>query len=279
MTDVGTAPAARKSSTGRLWIGAFYNPHLARETLQHAELFDHLAMADPPRPGDPHFDAIRERFHLLLHDYLGQLSEPYDAHALERSRALAELYDSPWVAEHFQCLHTEDGKYSLNYVFPPLYTEEFLERFIANALILKAQVQRPLVVENIPGFFDVSASTMREPEFLKRFFDATRCGFLLDLPHVWIEAELREEDPYGFLHEFPLDRVVEIHSGGVAHDEDLGGPWIAPTAPDAEMLEFTRYAVDCCRSVRAVTFDAFGPGLSARVMLDAVSQLRAHLER
>ncbi len=258
----------------RLWIGAFYNPHLARETLASAELFDHLAMADPPRADDPYFEPVRTRFTLLLHDYLGQLSEPYDASALDRARSLAEQYDSPWVAEHFQCLHTQDGRYSLDYVFPPLYTEEFLRRFIANAAVLQRELDRPLVMENVPGFFDVAVSTIPEPEFLRRFFDATECGFLLDLPHVWIEAELRGADRYAFLREFPLERVIEIHTGGVEEDEDLKAPWVAPSAPSDEMLDFTEYAVARCPAVRAVTFDAFAPGLTAAVFLESVARIR-----
>src|SRR5439155_1279862 len=126
--------------------------------------------------------AIRGRYTLLLHDYLGQLSEPLDERSIQRARALAELYRSPWVAEHFQCLHTEDGSYNLNYVFPPLYTEEFLDRFVRNACALKARLDQPPVMENIPGFFDVKASQMPEPSWLRRFFEATGAGFLLELP-------------------------------------------------------------------------------------------------
>src|SRR2546430_5303700 len=114
-----------------MMVGAFYNPHLGAE-LAAARNIDHLAMADPPAAGDRHWPAIKQRYTLLLHDYLGQLSEPLDDRAIERARSLAGLYDSPWVAEHFQCLHTEDGTYNLNYVFPPLYTEEFLARFVTN---------------------------------------------------------------------------------------------------------------------------------------------------
>src|SRR3989449_2701630 len=119
-----------------LMVGAFYNPHLGRE-LAAATGISHLAMADPPAASDPWWPAIRGRYTLLLHDYLGQLSEPLDERSIQRARALAELYRSPWVAEHFQCLHTEDGSYNLNYVFPPLYTEEFLDRFVANAKALE----------------------------------------------------------------------------------------------------------------------------------------------
>src|SRR5437899_751476 len=164
-----------------LMVGAFYNPHLGRE-LAVATGIDHLAMADPPAASDAWWPAISGRYTLLLHDYLGQLSEPLDERSIQRARALAELYRSPWVAEHFQCLHTEDGRYNLNYVFPPLYTEEFLDRFVRNACALKARLDQPLVMENIPGFFDIKASQMPEPLWLHRFFAATGAGFLLDLP-------------------------------------------------------------------------------------------------
>jgi len=149
MTDNG-----RRVAT--VMVGAFYNPHLGRE-LAAAPGIDHLAMADPPVATDPWWPAIRERYTLLLHDYLGQLSEPLDERSIQRARALAELYGSPWVAEHFQCLHSEDGRYNLNYVFPPLYTEQFLDRFVRNANALQARLDQPLVMARA----DVAASVFR----------------------------------------------------------------------------------------------------------------------
>lgn len=259
-----------------LWVGAFYNPHLGAE-LAGATGIDHLAMADPPRSDDPYWPKIKERYTLLLHDYLGQLSEPLDERSIERARFLAALYDTPWVAEHFQCLHTEDGTYNLNYVFPPLYTEEFLARFVANANALKARLDQPLVMENIPGFFDVKASQMPEPVWLQRFFEATGTGFLLDLPHVWLEAHYRGMKPEAWLKGFPLDRVVEIHVAGVEEDDDLKGPWIAPAEPSDEMLEFLAYALQRCPEARAVTFDAFSPSLTSDVLFRSVERIRASL--
>jgi uncharacterized protein (UPF0276 family) len=257
-------------------VGAFYNPHLGRE-LAEATGIDHLAMADPPAPTDPHWPAIKERYVLLLHDYLGQLSEPLDERSIQRARALAELYRSPWVAEHFQCLHTEDGRYNLNYVFPPLYTEEFLERFVRNANALKARLDQPLVMENIPGFFDVRASQMPEPVWLRRFFEATETGFLLDLPHVWLQAHFHDTRPQRWLAEFPLEHVVELHVAGVEEDDDLKGPWIAPAEPSDAMLDFMAYAAARCPQAKAVTFDAFSPSLSADVLFRSVERIRRAL--
>src|SRR5437016_2840412 len=257
-------------------VGAFYNPHLGAE-LTRADGIDHLAMADPPAPHDPHWTAIKQRYTLLLHDYLGQLSEPLDERSIQRARSLAELYHSPWVAEHFQCLHTVDGAYNLNYVFPPLYTEEFLERFVCNAGALQARLDQPLVMENIPGFFDVKASQMPEPVWLRRFFEATEVGFLLDLPHVWLEAHYRDMKPERWLDEFPLEHVVELHVAGVADDRDLGGPWIAPVEPSDEMLAFGAHAVSRCPRAKAVTFDAFAPSLTTDVLFRTVERIRGVL--
>jgi len=256
-----------------LSIGAFYNPHLGAE-LVRTDGIDHLAMADPPAAGDPHWPAIRARYRLLLHDYLGQLSEPLDERSIERARTLAELYRTPWVAEHFQCLHTQDGTYNLNYVFPPLYTEEFLTRFTTNATALQARLDQPLVMENIPGFFDVTASRMPEPVWLRRFFEATGVGFLLDLPHVWLEAHYRGVKAERWLAEFPLEHVVELHVAGVEEDRDLRGPWIAPSEPSDEMLALTAHALARCPRARAVTFDAFSPSLSMDVLLRSVQRIR-----
>ena len=259
-----------------LMVGAFYNPHLGAE-LVRADGIDHLAMADPPAPHDPNWPAIQQRYTLLLHDYLGQLSEPLDERAIARARTLAELYRTPWVAEHFQCLHTEDGRYNINYVFPPLYTEEFLRRFVANANALQARLDQPLVMENIPGFFDVKASQLPEPVWLRRFFDATGAGFLLDLPHVWLEAHYRNMKPAAWLAEFPLEQVVELHVAGVEQDADLQGPWIAPAEPSVEMLDFLALAVSRCPRARAVTFDAFSPSLTADTLLRSVERIRGAL--
>jgi uncharacterized protein (UPF0276 family) len=260
---------------GRLSIGAFYNPHLAGALLQAGSVVDHLSMADPPAPDDPAFPSIRDRFPLLLHDYLGQLSDPLSEHALTRARNLQEMYRGPWVAEHFQCLHTRDGARTLDYVFPPLYTEEFLSRFVANALVLRDAVKAPLVMENIPGFFSLDYAQMTEAEFLCRFFDQTGCGLLLDLPHIWLAAHYSGCDAREYLAGFPLDKVVELHVAGVEEDRDLEGPWIAPTRPTEEILELALWVAERAPGLRAVTFDAFAPSLTADILLRSVEATRA----
>ena len=263
----------------RLSIGTFYNPHLAQFTLDHADLIDHLAMADPPAADDQFFPAIQRRFPLLLHDYLGQLSDPLSDFALERARSLLDRYKSPWVAEHFQCLHTQDHSRSLDYVFPPLYTEEFLRRFCENALKLRDAVAAPLVMENIPGFFSVRHAQMPEAEFLGRFFEQTDCGFLIDVPHIWLAAYYRGIDPLQYMAEFPLERVVEIHVAGVEHNRDLEGPWIAPTPPNDEILELAQCVAERAPKLRAVTVDVFSPTVTVNELETSMQRTHAAFAR
>ncbi len=259
----------------RLSIGTFYNPHLADFTLEHSDLIDHLAMADPPAADDQRFAEIQQQFPLLLHDYLGQLSDPLSDFALQRARNLQQRYQGPWIAEHFQCLHTQDRSRSLDYVFPPLYTEEFLDRFCANAVALRDAVGAPLVMENIPGFFSVQRAQMSEAEFLTRFFDQTGCGFLIDVPHIWLAAYYRGIDARQYLADFPLDRVVEMHVAGVERDPDLGGPWIAPVAPSEDILALACWVAEHAPKLRAATVDVFSPSVTAAQIEDAMRRTRS----
>jgi hypothetical protein len=261
-------------SAGRLSVGTFYNPQVAEAILDSGGLIGHLAMADPPAADDAFFPRIREKFPLLLHDYLGQLADPLSEEALARARRLQQMYQGPWVAEHFQCLHTEDRGRSLDYVFPPLYTEVFLARFVANARILRQAVGAELVMENIPGFFSLEHAQMTESEWLRRFFEESGCGFLIDIPHLWLAAHYAGRDARGYIGEFPLEKVVEIHVGGVEDDPDLGGPWVAPEAPTEEILQLGVWVAERAPHLRAVTVDMFSPRVTAELLLHSVRATR-----
>lgn len=257
-------------SIQKISVGAFYNPHLAEEILKSGDLIDHLAMADPPEKTDPHFPEIRKRFILLLHDYIHQLADPIPPHALERARQLAELYQTPWVAEHCQCVMTQDGRFNVDYVFPPLYTREMLARYVENAKVLQQSLGLPLVMEQIPRYFRADLDEISEGDFLREFFEASGATFLLDIAHAWLEARYRGKEVKEYLQTLPLDLVTELHIAGVSEYSDLEGPWIAPVEPSDEMLDFAAWAFERMPKARAVTFDAFStilqPGTIPRTL-------------
>ncbi len=257
-------------SSLKVSVGAFYNPHLADEILASHGLIEHLAMADPPEKSDPHFSEIRRRFVLLLHDYIHQLADPIPPHALERARGLAELYRTPWVAEHCQCVITQDGRFNVDYVFPPVYTREMLGRYIANAQVLQQALSRPLVMEQIPRYFRIDLDEISEGEFLREFFEGSGATFLLDIAHAWLGARYQGQEVHAYLSSLPLDLVTELHVAGVSEYSDLGGPWIAPVEPTDEILDLAAWASERMPKLRAVTFDAFStllkPGTIPRTL-------------
>jgi sugar phosphate isomerase/epimerase len=264
----------------RLSLGAFYNPHLADAILRSADQIDHLALADAPLPSDRLWSQVSHRFTLLAHDYLGQLSEPFTIRQLDRARALVEQYHSPWAAEHLQRIHpTPDhisGRpdVSLDYVFPPLYTEDLLQDYVRNIRILQDHLGIPLAIEPIPTFLQIDIPQMSEAEFLHRLCEESGCCLLLDIPHAVLSAYTYGRDPASFVRELPLHRVIEIHVAGLAFNADLKRPWIAPVAPDKDILNLAEFAAAYAPQLRAITFDAFSPSLRSDTLCEGMQLLR-----
>ncbi|HKN85835.1 MAG TPA: DUF692 family protein [Nitrospiraceae bacterium] len=263
----------------RLTLGAFYNPHLAEAILANADQIDHLALADAPLPGDQWWPQISRRFILLAHDYLGQLSEPLTSRQLDRARALMERYRSPWAAEHLQRIHPTDraghkSDVSLDYVFPPLYTEDLLQDYAQNIHVLQNHLGIPLAIEPIPTFLYIDVPQMSEAEFLHRLCEESGCCLLLDIPHAVLSAHTYGRDPASFVLDLPLDRVIEIHVAGLAFNADLKRPWIAPVVPDKDILDLAELAAAHAPQLRAITFDAFSPLLRFDTLSEGLQLLR-----
>jgi uncharacterized protein (UPF0276 family) len=263
-----------------LSIGAFYNPHLAQETLAATDGIDHLALADPPGPHDSWWPDIQQHFTLLLHDYLGQLSEPLSIEELSRAKTLLDQYRSPWAAEHLQRIrctgkpHVDKADPSLDYVFPPLYTDDLLIDYVRNARLLREYLGVPLAIEPIPTYLQVDFPQMGEADFLHRLCEQSGCDLLLDVAHTALSACALGRDARSLLLDLPLDCVIEIHVAGLALDPDLGEPWISPVLPDSSILELAELAAARAPRLRAITFDAFSPTLSSTTLLAGVRLLQ-----
>lgn len=261
----------------RLSIGAFYNPHLGSGILESADLIDHLAMADPPRAQDPFFPDVKNRFTLLLHDFLGQLSEPVEGAALVRAKDLLALYGSPWAAEHLQRVHTTSGDRFVDYVFPPLYTEDLLADYSANARALREALGAPLAIEPIPTYLRLDVPQMGEAEFVSRLLETSGCDLILDVPHAWLSARYSAREARELIAAMPLDRVIEIHVAGTSVDPALGDEWIGAETPQPEILDLMLFAAERASHLRAITFDAQSRALTIEMLVSSMRAIRERL--
>jgi uncharacterized protein (UPF0276 family) len=64
---------------------------------------------------------------------------------------------------------------------------------------------------------------MSETEFLAAVASRTGCGLLLDVNNVYVSAVNHGFDPMGYINEFPVGHVGEMHLSGHAEDTDGSG--------------------------------------------------------
>ena len=85
----------------------------------------------------------------------------------------------------------------------------------------------PFLLENITYYLDVE-SELTESEFITAVVQQADCGLLLDLTNVYINSVNHGFDPFDFLAQLPLERVLQAHLAG--------GEWQGSTMIDSHAL-------------------------------------------
>ena len=81
---------------------------------------------------------------------------------------------------------------------------------------VKTQIKLPLILENFPYYtWWKHFRWGSEPQFIREMCIASDCGFLLDIAHARCSAWHMQRDLREYIQELPLDRLREIHLGGV----------------------------------------------------------------
>ncbi|PIE09683.1 MAG: hypothetical protein CSA72_11415 [Rhodobacterales bacterium] len=212
----------------------------------------------PPRPGvgykPQHFSAIQddatpvEWFEIHAENYMGDggrplaqlrsLSErfpisvhgvglsiggerPLDKDHLARLKTLVDAINPASFSEHL-AWSTHDMGF-LNDLLPLPYTTETLTRICDHIDEVQAHLGRKMLLENPSSYLAFAESTWAETDFLREVSDRTGCGLLLDVNNVFVSATNLGTSPQGYIAQFALDRVGEIHLAGHDEDEDDHG--------------------------------------------------------
>ena len=177
--------------------------------------------------GPPHrmLAALRERHALSLHGVCMSIGGPgaLDKAHLERFGALVRRYEPALVSEHLAW--SSHGGAFFNDLLPLPYTRSTLERVCAHIDQVQEAIGRPLLLENPATYVAFASSTLGEAEFLRAVARRTGCGLLLDINNVFVSAANHGYDAAGYLDDFPLERVGELHlAGHSAQRDDEGEP-------------------------------------------------------
>jgi len=184
----------------------------------HAE--NYMGAGGPPHAA---LTRIRQDNPVSLHGVCMSIGgpQPLDKVHLGRFKGLVERYEPALVSEHL-AWSTHESTY-FNDLLPLPYTRATLARVAAHIDEVQTAIGRLILLENPSTYVIFPESTMSETDFLREVVRRTGCGLLLDVNNVFVSATNHGFAALGYLADFPLDDVGEIHLAGHAEQADDEG--------------------------------------------------------
>ncbi|MEX0696681.1 MAG: DUF692 domain-containing protein [Dongiaceae bacterium] len=235
MTELAAYPASRASRALRFPVHpvdglagtSFKHEHLpailADEKVDgffeiHAE--NYMGAGGPPHDA---LSRIRRDHPVSLHGVCMSIGgpQPIDKTHLGRFKTLVDRYEPALVSEHLAWSTHETTYY--NDLLPLPYTEASLAHVASHIDEVQTAIGRPILLENPSTYVTFPESTMSETEFIREVARRTGCGLLLDVNNVFVSATNQGYDALGYLADFPLAQVGEIHLAGHAEQTDDEG--------------------------------------------------------
>ncbi|TCS67035.1 hypothetical protein EDD52_101124 [Primorskyibacter sedentarius] len=208
--------------------GVGYKPQHFSDILEDAapvgwlEIHAENYMGDGGRPL-AQLRHLSERFPISVHGVGLSIGGegPLDPDHLARLKHLVGWLNPASFSEHL-AWSTHDSHF-LNDLLPLPYTEKALARMADHIDQVQEVLGRQMLLENPSSYLAFAESTMSETDFLREIARRTGCGLLLDVNNVFVSATNLGYSPVGYIDDYPLDVVKEIHLGGHDEDEDDHG--------------------------------------------------------
>ena len=198
----------------------------------HAE--NYMGAGGPPHDS---LTRIRRDYPVSLHGVSMSIggSQPLDKTHLGRFKALVDRYEPALVSEHLAWSTHETTYY--NDLLPLPYTRATLARVADHIDEVQEAISRPILLENPSTYILFSQSTMSETDFLRELVLRTGCGLLLDVNNVFVSATNHGYSALGYLADFPLGHVGEIHLAGHAEQTDDEGDLLLIDSHDGPVAD------------------------------------------
>jgi uncharacterized protein len=209
-----------------LGVGLGYRRQIKSDILAAPERVDLLELIadqfmDRPRSFEQEAKKIIAKFPVILHGVglsLGtdcNLSMSY----LERLSQVVELFNPYWVSDHI-CFTGVPGS-DLGQLTPISFNDTNVDIIVNHIKQVAGMFDRPFLVENISYLFNVPPATMTEAGFITRIIMESDAWLLLDLANLENNAVNHNYDPFEYLDQIPLDRVIQLHLAGSSFKDGL----------------------------------------------------------
>ncbi len=189
--------------------------------------------------GAPHaaLAKIRDTHPISLHGVCMSIGGPdrLDTDHLDRFRGLVDRYQPALVSEHL-AWSTHDSTY-FNDLLPLPYTQQILHNVCDHIDEAQERIGTRILLENPSTYVAFEQTTMPETEFISQIVRRTGCGLLLDLNNVFVSATNHGYSAMGYLADFPLEHVGELHLAGHTRQEDDEGELLLIDSHDGPVAD------------------------------------------
>ncbi|MFI6344457.1 DUF692 domain-containing protein [Streptomyces sp. NPDC050560] len=204
------------TATPELGVGLGHRAELHDDIVAHRTEIDWLEIITDHYMGGHDHDvlrALRATFPLVPHslDMSIGSDSPLDLAYVDEVAAVADAVDAPWVSDHL-CFTREEGV-ALHNLTPVLRTRRKAASVADRVRTVQRRIGRPFLLENITYYVDMPGE-LSEAAFIGEVLEGCEAGLLLDLNNLAVNAANHRFDPYAFLDELPLERVVQVHLAG-----------------------------------------------------------------
>lgn len=198
----------------------------------HAE--NYMGAGGPPHAA---LTRIRRDYPVSLHGVCMSIGgpRPLDMVHLGRLKALVERYEPALVSEHL-AWSTHQTTY-FNDLLPLPYTEASLARVAEHIDEVQETIGRAMLLENPATYVIFPESTMSETDFIRAVVRRTGCGLLLDVNNVFVSATNHSYSAVGYLADYPLENVGEIHLAGHTKQTDDEGELLLIDSHDGPVAD------------------------------------------
>jgi uncharacterized protein (UPF0276 family) len=159
-------------------------------------------------------DRARARWPVLTHGLsLGfGAVEPAEREYTQQLAAFLRGIEAPWHSEHL-CFSSVDGV-MLHDLMPLPLRNDAADTAVLGMRELRDGLKLPIAVENVSYYAHPGPAHCSEIEFLLDVLERADAKLVLDVNNVFVNARNHGFDPYAYLDQIPVERVVQIHVAG-----------------------------------------------------------------
>jgi len=194
------------------------NPGVVKWLEIHAE--NYMSAGGPPLA---QLKRLAEIFPISCHGVGLSIGgeRPLDKDHLDRLKHLISWLKPASFSEHL-AWSTHEGGF-LNDLLPVPYNMDTVKRVAQHVDQVQSTLGVQMLLENPSVYVAFVETTMDELTFINEIVARTGCGLLLDINNVFISGTNQDYSPEGYIANFPVEHIGELHLGGHIEDKDEHG--------------------------------------------------------